>query len=304
VGRVVDVSVVQPIGGDFFISTSEASMKLSDANSRVKSSCLEILEDSLKNRTDIVCLPELCNVFALPASSCVEYAEQFKEDVFFLRIREYAKKYKSYIISSMMTVHPETCESGKYYNTNFVIGRDGEIEGYYFKTHLTYEEINNLKLCPGETYPIFDLDFGKIAIAVCMDIVFPEPAMIFGLKGAEILFHPRWQSGPSEIVQDTRVRARAIDSLFYIASSSYGIEPDKAWRPGMLFGRSRIMDPEGLVLADTGRYAGYVKRSIDLDKKYYMDVLDAGGDIRELKKLNMEIRRPETYSFLAGRGKE
>ena len=40
---------------------------------------------------------------------------------------------------------------------------------------------------PGDKYETFDTDFGRIAVATCWEIIFPEITSILALKGADIV---------------------------------------------------------------------------------------------------------------------
>ena len=116
------------------------------------------------------------------------------------------------------------------YNTAVLIGRQGEIVGTYRKTHLPREEVE-AGLTPGDSYPVFQTDFGKVGLLICWDAQFPEPARAMALRGAELLLLPIW--GGSELL----VRARAMENHVFLVSSSYDL-------------RSYILDPAGNVLAE------------------------------------------------------
>jgi predicted amidohydrolase len=75
------------------------------------------------------------------------------------------------------------------YGTAIVINREGEYVGKYRKVNLPPEESD---LTPGDSYEIFDLDFGKIGILICWDGWFTEPARILVEKGAEMIIIPTW----------------------------------------------------------------------------------------------------------------
>ena len=75
--------------------------------------------------------------------------------------------------------------TGTVYNTAVIMGRDGNFVGSYRKTHLFTPTESFFAL--GAELSVFDLDFGCIAIPICYDLEFPEPARVLCLKGAEIL---------------------------------------------------------------------------------------------------------------------
>ncbi len=79
-------------------------------------------------------------------------------------------------------------------NVVMVIGRGGKILGCYYKTHPATLELE-WGVVPGDDYPIFQLDFGRVGIMICLDNQFLEVVRILALEGAEIIFFPHIQSG-------------------------------------------------------------------------------------------------------------
>ena len=61
-------------------------------------------------------------------------------------------------------------EDGKIYNTSYILDRGGKEIGRYRKVHLTYTELSS-GLTNGDSLPVFDLDFGRIGIMICFDII-------------------------------------------------------------------------------------------------------------------------------------
>ncbi len=141
------------------------------------------------------------------------------------------------------------------YNTAVLLDRKGRIAGKYRKVHLPREEWKN-GIRPGDAYPVFETDFGKVAIQICYDWFFPEPAEIFALKGAEIIFAPTWgntlpdQAGRVDGESTFRVRAR--DNGLYMVPSVYS-------------GNSLIIDPMGRILANSEGKEGVFWAQVDLN---------------------------------------
>jgi len=143
------------------------------------------------------------------------------------------------------------------YNTAVLLDRGGRIAGKYRKVHLPREEWTK-GVRPGDTYPVFETDFGKIAIQICYDWFFPEPAQIFALKGAEIIFAPTWGNTlPDEagrVNGESVFRVRARDNGLYMVPSVYS-------------GNSLVIDPMGRILACSGGKEGIFWTEIDLNAR-------------------------------------
>ena len=114
------------------------------------------------------------------------------------------------------------------YNTAVFIDRSGNIAGKYRKVQLPLSEVS-VGITPGDRVPVFDADFGRVALLICQDTAFPEPAREAAIQGAEVLLVPIW-GGKQSVV-----RARAIEQSMYIVASGY----DYA---------SEVVDPLGTVL--------------------------------------------------------
>ena len=100
------------------------------------------------------------------------------------RLGEAAQKNKIWVVAGLTERVGDIV-----YNTAVLLDRQGRVAGKYRKTHLPREEWKE-GVRPGQEYPVFDTDFGRVAIQICYDWFFPEPAAIFALKGAEIILCP------------------------------------------------------------------------------------------------------------------
>jgi len=143
------------------------------------------------------------------------------------------------------------------YNTAVLLDRRGRIAGKYRKIHLPREEWKQ-GVRPGGVYPVFETDFGKVAIQICYDWFFPEPAAIFALKGAQIIFAPTWGNTlPDEagrVNGESVFRVRARDNGVYMVPSVYD-------------GNSLVIDPMGRILACSGGKEGVFWAEIDLNAR-------------------------------------
>ena len=170
-----------------------------------------------------------------------------------------AAEYKSYIVYNFHEI-----EAGEYYNTSILIGRDGSIVGKYRKTHLTVGELEK-GLTPGDSYPVFDTDFGKVGMLICYDHYFAEPTEKLAEAGAELVCVSTAGDASFKSV------ARAMDSASYYAICGWNNENDMGW------GAGRIINPAGVVLCGTDETCKPAVADIDFSEPPRRSGLSTGA---------------------------
>lgn len=129
------------------------------------------------------------------------------------------------------------------YNTAYVVDK-GEIVGSYRKLHLFSTMHEDRFLGSGDNSLVVDTSVGKLGIAICYDLRFPELFRKLALEGAEIVCLPAEWPKPRQEHWKTLLRARAIENqLFVIASNCCGVQGKLDF-----FGLSQLISPLGNVL--------------------------------------------------------
>ena len=220
----------------------------------------KFIDEAAAQHPDIICLPEGITQVGT-RFSYVEVGEPVPGPTT-KRLGELAAKHRTWIVAGLYERI-----SNAVFNTAVLIDREGKLAGAYRKTHLPREEWE-AGLTPGNEYPVFDTDFGKVGLIVCWDVQFPEPARAMALKGAELLLLPIW--GGSEVL----ARARAIENHVFLVSSTYDM-------------RSFVVDPTGAVLAEATDKSPIATVELQLDKQFLQPWL---GD---MKHRTWKERRPD-----------
>lgn len=219
--------------------------------------------------------PEI-DLFVLPEQfyqmDCYEYENEVygehEHGMFEEWLSQCAKKFHANIIGGSYAVRPEENRKTeeevlkKVYNRCLVMNREGESIGYYDKIHLfdAFGVKESDIFIPGNELGLFQLDIGKVGVWICYDTRFPEIARALRAKGAEILCVPAAFYSPNADQWDIIVKSSAICNVTpVVAVNQYGILPNGR----SLFGRSRMVDAKGLIVAGMSDKEGYFVGEID-----------------------------------------
>jgi N-carbamoylputrescine amidase len=216
------------------------------------------IREAAERKADIVCLPEMVTTTNVPKE--LEYLSEDYPGKFTDAFRRAAKS------GGINVVAPYIVRTRKkLYNQATIINRSGKVVGYYRKVQPTGEESHHIAV--GNELPVFDLDFGRIAVMICMDIYFPEIPRIYAFKGAEIVFWPTVSHGPTQEALRTQLTARALDnSLIMVESNLANVPPYAAYGGRYRPATARIIDHNGDIIAQTGRRHGVAIAEVDLDE--------------------------------------
>lgn len=169
------------------------------------------------------------------------------------------------------------------YNAAWVVD-EGKIKGSYRKLHLFSTMGEDRFLAAGDKSLVVPTSIGRIGVAICYDLRFPELFRKLALEGAEIICLPAEWPKPRQEHWRTLLRARAIENqLFIAATNCCGIQGKLDF-----FGMSLLIEPRGEILAEGG----------EADT-----VLTAEFNFEDLKNYRYQIpcfkdRRPDVYGKL------
>ena len=131
-----------------------------------------------------------------------------------------AKKHNMVIVSPIL--ERDDVHGGTIHNTVVVIGNRGNIIGSHRKNHIPrVGDFNeSTYYMEGENgHPVFETEFGKVAINICYGRHHPLNWLMFGINGAEIVFNPSATVGAlSEPLWPIEARCAAIANNYFTAS--------------------------------------------------------------------------------------
>jgi predicted amidohydrolase len=254
---------------------------------------LAVVEQLLDQAADMgaqcICLPEYWSY--LGPYAAFDQVAQTVPGPFIARLQEKARQHGVIVHGgSIVERHPHL--TGKFYNTSVLIDRAGEIVATYRKIHLFDVNLTNgekhyesERIVPGNAIVTAQIEGIVFGLSICYDLRFPELYRLLALRGAQIILVPSgFTLHTGRDHWEVLLRARAIENLCYVvASAQVGSYP-----PGkQCFGRSLIVDPWGLVLAQAPDQPCVTLARIDLEA-----VERARAQIPSL-----ENRRPEAYRW-------
>jgi len=171
----------------------------------------------------------------------------FAEKEYLPKCRALARKHCMVIASCFYRA-----EGNTFGNDCVIIGHTGRTAGVYRKTHLPGQvqdqEISEAACFhPGDSLEPIRTRVGKIGVLTCLDILFPEAAACYGLKGVDLLLHPSVGysfADEEEDLAQARLRVRASDVQVPLLFAIYGT-------PGA--GMSCVIGANGSTLACAGK---------------------------------------------------
>ncbi len=200
---------------------------------------LKLMQEAAEKGCDLIVTTEAINYAGQPQKVAGDYPALIRQTQSGLLadLSRIAREGRCWIAAGMYLE-----EDGYLYNTIHLFDREGQLRAVYRKTHLAGEE--KTYLTPGEQLMAVDTDFGRLGLAICWDMQFPETCQLLSAAGAELIIAPTWGweylYGPS----------RAYENGVFIAAAMAvpWLEQIEGIRSP-----SQVIDHKGRVLAQGGR---------------------------------------------------
>lgn len=244
----------------------------------------DMIRETVHRRAELVALPEMFN-----CNYNIKYFREYAESTYghgetLDMLSSAAEKFGIYLIGGSI---PEIDPNGTLYNTSFIFDENGKLIGKYRKIHLFDVNIKDKMnfresdvLTPGSEVPVINTKWGKIGVAICYDIRFPELMRIMALKGAKIIFVPaafNTTTGPEH--WETLFKSRALDNQLYMV----GISPARNAKSSyVIYGNSLIVNPWGKIINILDEKEGILVSELNLD--YIEEVRNSLPVLKNMKK--------------------
>lgn len=257
----------QPLAASKVAAIQMNSLASVEAN---LASARELLERARAGGVKLAALPENFAIMGRKEADKLAVAETLGEGPIQSFLSRCARELDLWIIAGTIPIRSET-RPGKVAAANLVFDNAGRLAARYDKIHLFDVDLpdreeryrESATIAAGSAPTVVATPFGRIGLAVCYDVRFPELFRHLQAQGAEILCLPAaFTAATGRAHWETLVRARAIENLCYvIAPAQSGMHENgrETW------GDSMVVDPWGQVLDRVGEVgAALAVAEIDL----------------------------------------
>jgi deaminated glutathione amidase len=243
-----------------------ASAPQRDANLMEAGRLIQIAKEQ---GAELVVLPENFPIMGVNETDKVNIREPFNDGPIQKFLSDQAKKHGVWIVGG--TVPIQCDDPNKILAACMLYNSQGEVVARYDKIHLfdvelgseeSYKESETIQ--SGTESVVVDTPFGRLGLAICYDLRFPELFRELIEKGAEIIAIPSaFTATTGKSHWEVLVRARAIENLCFVIAANQGGYHLNGRRT---FGDSMIVDPWGKVLNRLSQGAGVVIADIDIKR--------------------------------------
>jgi predicted amidohydrolase len=244
---------------------------------------VEAIRAGVDEGAAIVVLPELATAgYVFSSVAEIEAAARPADDELFASWADAVRAAHAVVVGGFA----ERTAGGDLFNSAAVVDGEG-VRAVYRKTHLWDRE--RVWFAAGDDPPpVIATDVGRIGVAICYDLEFPEVTRRLALHGAELIAVPtNWPlvdrppgERPPEVV--IAMAAARVNRVAIACCDRAGIERGTRWTEG-----STIIDADGWPVATAGAGVGSATGDVDLARssdKRLAEHNDAFAD-----------RRPELY---------
>lgn len=236
------------------------------------------------NGADIIFTPEMSGLLDRNTKRLIAAARAEIDDPALSALSTVARRFAVPVAIGSLAIRDEGAGAdGRLANRSFLIAPDGRIAARYDKMHLFDVDLPNgdryresASFVSGERVQLVDLAWGRLGLAICYDVRFPQLHAALARAGADVIAQPAAFTVPTgEAHWHVLLRARAIETgAFVVAAAQTGLHEDGR----ETFGHSLVVGPWGRVLLDMGTAPGLATVDVDLG-----EVADARARIPNLR---------------------
>lgn len=217
---------------------------------------------------ELIVLPENFGLMPMHEKERISHAEQPGKGIMQKFLATTAKKHNVWIVGGTI---PMACDvEGKVRSACILFNNKGEAVARYDKIHMFDVLIQDSKESynesattdAGDEIVVVDTPFGRIGLAVCYDLRFPELFRTMADQGMDICVLPSaFTAITGKAHWQPLVRARAIENQCYLIAAAQGGFHINGRET---YGNSMIVDPWGNILNRLQTGSGLVLADLDM----------------------------------------
>jgi nitrilase len=222
-----------------------------------------LIEKAVDQGARLVVLPEYFPIMGLNDQDKLAVREQPGQGLIQDFMSGIASTHKIWLVGGSVPLMADAPD--KMRNACLVYDDSGKQVARYDKIHLFNLELGNERYHEGRTIEagkqvvVVDSPFGRIGLAICYDLRFPE--LFRAMRDVNIIVLPSaFTETTGKVHWEILVRARAIENLAYVVAAGQGGYHVNGRET---HGNSMIVDPWGRVLDRLPRGSGIVIGEVD-----------------------------------------
>jgi len=222
-----------------------------------------LIEKAAQQGAKLVVLPEFFAIMGMQNSDVVTVREQAGRGHIQDFLSATARLHQIWLVGGSIPLAADA--PNKVRNSCLVYNELGEQVARYDKIHLfnldlgneQYHEADTIEA--GDQVVVVDSPFGRIGLAICYDLRFPE--LFRSMKDVNIIVLPSaFTATTGKVHWEPLVRARAIENLsYFIAAAQGGYHVNGR----QTHGHSMVVDPWGRVLDELNHGSGVIVADVN-----------------------------------------
>lgn len=221
------------------------------------------IEKAVQQGAKVVVLPEFFAIMGKNELDKVHAREEDGNGVIQNFLSDMARQHKIWLVGGSMPLAANS--PNKVRNSCLVFNDRGERVARYDKIHLFNLDLGNERyredttIEAGNEVVVIDTPFGRIGLAICYDLRFPE--LFRAMKNVDIIVLPSaFTATTGKVHWEPLIRARAIENLAYVIAAAQGGYHVNGRET---HGHTMIVDPWGRILDELQRGSGVVVADVN-----------------------------------------
>ncbi len=185
-------------------------------------------------------------------------------------LQRWAKANSIWIIAG--TIPIQSTDPKRPYGRTLVFNQKGECVAHYDKIHLFDVNVDDSQgsyceskgTCAGAKPTVCDTPWGKLGLAVCYDLRFPELFRYYAEQGVTLVALPAaFTAATGRAHWEVLLRARAIENQCFVLASAQGGEHENRRET---WGQSMVVDPWGTIVGQLAQDPDVLIATLDLNR--------------------------------------